>query len=148
MKLYVSLGRGILAAIFAALLVVVMIFGSFSSVLAENKNGSTNKLRVEFAQSIRCEVKEEMISQKKIIIPLHFSEVYENYNALQKKAGFNLSKYKGCEAVVYTYQVLCFGPFGKDDNARLNLIVYNGKIIGGDVSSAAIDGIMLPILRI
>ena len=75
------------------------------------------------------------------------NQTYRNYNELQKKAGFDLSAYKGSKAKVYTYKVLSYGPFKAQDNARLNLIVYNGRIIGGDISTVAINGVMLPLLR-
>ena len=147
MKIYVSVTRGILAAVLGVTVMILLISGSFASAVSDSKNGSTNKLRVEFAQSIRCEIKEELISSKEITIPLEFGETYENYNNIQKKAGFDLSKYKGCKATVYTYSVLSYGPFEEKDQARLNLIVYNGRIIGGDISSVSIDGIMLPLKR-
>ena len=147
MKLYFSLSRGLLAALLCIILSTLLISGSFVSAINQSKNGSTNALRCEFAQSIGCEIKEELLSQKEITIPIEFGEVYNSYNSLQKRAGFDLERYKGANATVYTYQVLSHGAFKKDDNVRLNLIVYKGKIIGGDISSVDLSGKMIPLLR-
>lgn len=147
MKIYVSLTRSILAAILGVLMVVLLVSGSFASAVLVETDADTNKKRVDFAQSIRCEIHDEVISQKEITIPLEFNETYQNYNALQKKAGFDLSAYKGSKVKVYTYKVVSYGPFKAKDNARLNLMVYNGRIIGGDISTVSTDGVMLPLLR-
>ena len=147
MKIYVSVTRSLLAAIFCVLSAVILISGSFASALRVDKNAGTHKMRVEFAQSIRCIIDEDSVSQKEITIPLEFDKTYENYNELQKKAGYDLSEYKGCKAKVYNYKVLSYGPFSAKDNAQLNLIVYNGRIIGGDISTVSTGGVMLPLLR-
>lgn len=147
MKIYVSLTRRVLAAIFCVLSAVLLIGGSFASVISASDDGATHNLRAEFAKSIRCQIDEDTATQKEIIIPLEFDATYRNYNELQKKAGFDLSEYKGCKATVFTYKVLSYGPFTAKDHAQLNLIVYNGRIIGGDISTVSTDGVMLPLLR-
>lgn len=73
-------------------------------------------------------------------IPEVFDAVYERYNALQKEGGFDLSLYKGKVCTRYTYHI-------PSANARANIIVHNGDIIGGDISSITIDGIMIPIQK-
>ena len=77
-----------------------------------------------------------------ITIPREFSEVYENYNALQKEAGFDLEAFKGKSAVRYTYSL---EDFPAEEYVVINLLVCDGKLIGGDVSSRRIDGFMLPL---
>ena len=71
-------------------------------------------------------------------IPTEFNEVYSRYNELLKTAGYDLSPYKGKTCKRYTYLI-------PSQNARANIIVYDGKIIGGDISSITLDGIMIPI---
>lgn len=75
-----------------------------------------------------------------ITIPTEFNAVYERYNNLLKEGGYDLTPYKGKKCKRYTYLI-------PSQNARANILVYNGKIIGGDVSSITIDGIMLPIIN-
>ena len=71
-------------------------------------------------------------------IPAEFNEVYSRYNELLKTAGYDLAPYKGKLCKRYTYLI-------PSQNARANIIVYNGEIIGGDISSITLDGIMIPI---
>ncbi len=71
-------------------------------------------------------------------IPLKFNNVWENYNNLLKEKGYDLSLYKGKKCKRYTYLI-------PSENARANIIVRGGKIIGGDISSITLDGIMIPI---
>ena len=71
-------------------------------------------------------------------IPLKFNSVWENYNNLLKEKGYDLSLYKGKKCKRYTYLI-------PSENARANIIVLGGKIIGGDISSITLDGIMIPI---
>ena len=71
-------------------------------------------------------------------IPLKFNSVWENYNNLLKEKGYDLSLYKGKKCKRYTYLI-------PSENARANIIVSDGKIIGGDISSITLDGIMIPI---
>ena len=73
-------------------------------------------------------------------IPEEFGAVYERYNALLKKGGYDISKYKGKKCKRYTYLI-------PSQNARANILVCDGEIIGGDISGITIDGIMLPLQR-
>ncbi|MBQ8764356.1 MAG: DUF4830 domain-containing protein [Clostridia bacterium] len=71
-------------------------------------------------------------------IPLKFNSVWENYNNLLKEKGYDLALYKGKKCKRYTYLI-------PSENARANIIVSDGKIIGGDISSITLNGIMIPI---
>ena len=73
-----------------------------------------------------------------LIIPEEWGAVYENYNELQKQGGFDLSAYKGQTCTRYTYDI-------PDLFARGNVLVVDGEIIGGDICSITLDGIMLPL---
>ena len=44
-------------------------------------------------------------TKKTVTIPDEFGEVYERYNELQKRQGFDLYRYRSREAVVYTFPV-------------------------------------------
>ena len=81
--------------------------------------------------------------EKEVVIPAEFSSVYDNYNRLQKQAGFDLEPYKGCSVMRYTYSL---GDFPADEYVVINLLVTEEKIIGGDISSRRLDGFMLPLL--
>ena len=76
----------------------------------------------------------------KFTIPESFTPVYERYNSLLEKNGYSLVPYKGKECTRYTYLI-------PSVNARANIIVYDGKVIGGDISGITIDGVMIPIMK-
>ena len=84
------------------------------------------------------DVEENSYEVVEFTIPPEFNDVWENYNNLQKEKGYDLSLYKGKKCKRYTYLI---PPL----NARANILVYDGKIIGGDISGITLDGIMIPI---
>ena len=73
-------------------------------------------------------------------IPSEFNDVYIRYNEMLKKGGYDLTSYRGKRCKRYTYLI-------PSENARANILVYNKKIIGGDISGITLDGIMVPIKR-
>ena len=82
----------------------------------------------------------EPVEVVELVIPEQWGAVYMNYNELQRQGGFDLEPYKGRACVRYTYEI-------PDMFARGNILVCDGKIIGGDICSITLDGIMIPIER-
>ena len=76
----------------------------------------------------------------KFTIPETFTSVYDRYNSLLEQNGYSLVPYKGKECTRYTYLI-------PSVNARANILVYDGKVIGGDISGITIDGVMIPIIK-
>lgn len=106
--------------------------------------GETLTDRTEYAKLLGYAVSRDSETVRNIVIPAVFGSVYENYNALQKQCGFDLSLYKGEDAVLYTYIITDYTDDSGNplDNIRMNLIVVSGRIVGGDICSAALDGFM------
>ena len=98
----------------------------------------TNEDRVELISSLGYTVLPEIVEEKQIIIPNKFNDVYMKYNDLQQKSGFDLKKFSGLKAYVYKYKI-----DGKD--LFVNIILSDGVLIGGDVSSSELNGEMLPL---
>ncbi len=140
MKFFITLKRRHLAVILAVLIIGLLIFGQFFSAKASGIDGSTNAKRVEYIKSIGIEPDDTDVSSKEIVIPQSFSEVYKEYNRLQKKAGFDLSRYKGENAAVYTYGI-------SGDDRQVHIIVCKDKIIGGDIADINLNGEMLPLKK-
>ncbi len=82
--------------------------------------------------------------QKTVQIPEKFSDIYENYNNLQKSAGFDLKKYAGLTAEMYEYKL---ESDAVNRYMYAHLLVYDGKIIGGDICDSNINGEMLPLVK-
>ena len=108
--------------------------GEFDAVIKNNSQ------RVEYLNSLGWEVSEEPIEEQTVLIPRVFSQVYEDYNELQKSQGFDLEKYCGCEAIRYSYSVNNYP--GEEGAVIADLLIYRGKVIAGDVQSTSINGFM------
>ncbi|MDR2909134.1 MAG: DUF4830 domain-containing protein [Oscillospiraceae bacterium] len=100
----------------------------------------TNEERLAFINAYGWEVEEEPLEVTEVIIPKEFDSVYEEYNSIQKKLGFDLSKHAGKRARRYTYIVTNYP--GQNEDIRLNLLVRSNKIIGGDVCSLLENGFL------
>ena len=126
------------AVLFAALLLIWLICRRTAI------SGETVTDRANYAKSLGYTVSRDSETVRNIVIPAVFGNVYENYNALQKECGFDLSLYKGEDAVQYTYIISNYTDDSGNtlDNIIMNLIVCDGKIIGGDICSAELDGFM------
>lgn len=141
MGLFITLSKKNLAVITALVIIFFLVLGSVYSAESGKIDGSTNALRVAYIKRLGYEVDETAVSVKEITVPMEFSAVYEKYNQLQKKAGFDLADFRGEKAEVYCYK-LSFS-----DEKAVNLIVSDGVIIGGDIAETRIDGEMKPLLR-
>ena len=108
-----------------------------------NYSASTDEERMNFISQTGYTVENEPVSVTEIMIPEEFDSVYEQYNEIQKKDGFDLSSYCGCTVKKWTYQVTNYPEYENSDAVRLTLLIYKGKVIGGDVCSVEIDGFMI-----
>lgn len=77
-----------------------------------------------------------------VTIPYEFNDVYNNYNDIQLKQGFNLAEYKGQTVERYTFSVLNHTD-GQDVFAEV--LIHNQTVIGADVYSTAIEGFISPL---
>ncbi len=102
--------------------------------------GETNEQRVEFLNSYGWTVLSEAVDARDVTIPLEFSDVYETYNDMQIAQGFDLKPHSGVMCKQYIYYVTNYPDSGKEVHATL--LVFEGQIIGGDVSSSELGGFM------
>lgn len=99
----------------------------------------TNEDRVKFLSQFGYEVSEDPIETVEITLPEKFDKVYAGYNELQKAQGLDLSKYRRKTVMRYTYEVKNYDGYN-DGKVLANVIVYRGRVIGGDVCSADPQG--------
>ena len=132
----------VVAAIAIVLCAIIFSIGSGdgSSSPSISSKVKTNEDRVKFLQSLGWDVDDMPISEKNVVIPKDFSEIYDTYNQLQLDQGYDLSQYRGLEATIYTYTVTNYT--GYTGNVVADLYVMNYEVIGGDIHSLAIDGFM------
>ena len=86
-------------------------------------------------------INKDTIAKENIKIPEKFNKMYEKYNSLQKNIGTDLSDYKGKECVKYTADIIS----GTSDTI-ITLLAYDGRFIGGDISSKEFDGKIYALL--
>ncbi len=99
-----------------------------------------NEVRVQFLDGLGWQVSAEPLEIEEVVIPLEFDATYDKYNKLQIEQGFDLSDYMGQRVKRYTYAVYNYP--GEKDTVRANLLISDGKLIAGDVSSVKLDGFM------
>ena len=126
-------------------------YGISAALPAEEKVGAgkrtakTAQDRLELIASWGWEVEPEPVEIIEVAIPQEFDSVYETYNELQKEQGFDLTRYRGKRCKRYGYVVTNYPD--ATGEVRLNLLVYQGKAIGGDVSSVELGGFMQGLAR-
>ena len=138
--------KGIALAL-AALGLVIFLVKSTVSYVSAALGSVTQQDAAVFLQDCGWKINTDAVSCEDIVIPTEFSEVYERYNNLQKKQGYDLSAYRGETVTKYTFQVLNFTEYDGSpcDNAEAHLLVCGGEIIGGDVCSLSISGRMVGV---
>ena len=127
--------KAIFGAILAVtgLIVILLTFVSNHSSKAEQTSKApiscaTKEQRAEYLTSLGWEFSAE--SEKEITIPEVFNDVYNNYNSVLKKQGFDLEDHRGKTATLYTYNIT---NYGSDKDIIADLIVADGILIGADL---------------
>lgn len=134
--MYITLTKRTLALILAAVVISLILIGQLMSIKAYGIDASTNAKRVMYITGLGLDISETPTDVKTVLIPQDFSDVYKRYNDLQKKAGFDLTNYRGKSIEIYTY------PLANDSETVVHLMVYKHNVIGGDIASLKIDGEM------
>lgn len=135
--MYITLTKKRIFILLCVIVSVFLILIQFFSVKADYIDVSTNQRRVAYITALGITLQNDEYSKKDTVIPLEFGNVYNKYNTMQKQSGFDLSGYKGQNVTIYTYNC--------DTYKVVNLIVYKGGLIGGDICDLKIDGQMLPL---
>ncbi len=134
--------RGLRIISLLLLLFAAFILEGILITKADNRDIRNPEQRIAYLEEIGVTVDPESLCETEVTIPKTFGDVYNNYNALQSQAGFDLEDYKGISVTKYTYKALDRG-----DNVYVNMLCYKGRVIGGDISSAELGGFMLPLCK-
>jgi len=101
--------------------------------------------RISLLESFGWQVEKDPVEFMEVTIPSEFDATYAQYNEVQKEQGFDLEKYAGKHVMKYSYAVTNH-PSG-EANVIATILVYKNKLIGGDVSSAKMDGFLHGLSR-
>ncbi len=107
---------------------------SVTQILVNAQNADD---RIKFLSQFGWEVNPEPLDVRDVIIPAEFDATYEEYNAIQKPLGFDLSQHKGRKAKKWVYQVTNYPNI--PSNVTATLLIADGKVIGGDISSTGTE---------
>ena len=140
--------KKIVAYTFVGLIFLAGLFVFFSTKRVDDVKGNgvasvtlqNNVQRIDYLKTFGWTVKDEPVEIVEVAIPAEFDDVYMGYNELQLSQGFNLEDYKGKRVKRFTYEITNYPT--QESDVRVNLLVYNDKVIGGDVSSLKLDGFM------
>lgn len=127
-------------AVMAVVLVVRNLTNNSDILLA------TESDRQAFLSSLGWQVSEEPIDVRCVTIPTEWNDIYTEYNSIQIQQGFNLEGFKGKEVCIYTYEI--YNYEGKPQNIIANLMVYEDKLIGGDVSCTELGGFIQGLMPV
>lgn len=110
------------------------------------ENIITQKDRIEVLSSFGWEVAKESEIYAPLQIPKNFDAIYNEYNKIQKMSGFDLFPYRGKTLEKYTYLALNF-PKSEDKTIYINILISDGKLVGGDCVNPSLSGFILPLDR-
>ena len=91
-----------------------------------------------FLAQFGWEVEGTPVEEKTVTVPAEFDKVFAAYNELQKSQGLNLTKYRGKDVTRYTFAVKNYE--GYEGTVWANVLVWRGRVIGGDICSADVSG--------
>ena len=103
-----------------------------SEVPVVSTRGGTSEERVAFLKNLGYETEAEPLEVEEIRLPDETDTVISQYNAMQKKMGFDLEAYLGKRVKRYTYRVLNVDS----PSSSVCLYVYRDTVIAGHVTTA------------
>jgi len=98
----------------------------------------SNDDRIAFLKQFGWEVTPEPTEATTVTIPAEFDKIFAAYNELQKQQGLDLSSYSNRTVERYTYTVTNYPDYA--GTVQANLLIFRGRVIGGDISSADANG--------
>ena len=136
----------VLAVLLVAVTAVIVIAGlrgaapqAVSSGRKYSLSASTNDQRVAFFKQFGWTVTPEPVDAGEVTVPEKFGDVYISYNNIQKEQGLDLLPYAGKTVQQWIYAVT---NYPQQETMRGTLLVYNGRVVGGDLSTPQLDGFM------
>lgn len=98
--------------------------------------------RTAFLSQFGWKISEDPVEISEVIIPADFDAGYAEYAEMNKAQGLDLEPYKGMRAKRWTYDILNYPGLENKSGVQANLLIFEGRIIGGDVCSLDLGGFM------
>ncbi len=98
---------------------------------------SSEAERRAFLEQFGWQTDPEPVSVREVTLPREMDDRLREYNAIQIRQGFDLTGLGGQRVKLWTYTVTNYPAGGR---VVANLIVRDGVVVGGDISSTRTDG--------
>ena len=121
----------------AVLLIVLFLLGSVGRSGGKIK---TQEDRLAYIASLGWAIDPGSEELSQVLIPDCGEGFMTEYNELMRRGGFDLSPFAGKSAERCSYRLLDYP--GCEEHVYLILYLYRGRVIGGDIHTAALDGFM------
>ena len=109
-----------------------------------NMRAGTAEERIAFFSQFGYDISEDPLEVKEVVIPTEFDETYNKYNEIQKSQGLDLSKYRGKRVKMWSFAIKNYPGYETTaDTIRGNILVYDGVVVGGDISNIELNGFMV-----
>lgn len=96
-----------------------------------------------FLRAFGWEAEIPAVESVTLTLPKRFDAVWRRYNQLQNDVGLNLAPYAGKRVQRRTYALKERAPTG--EALRANLLLYENRVIAGDVMSVGVAGMMVSL---
>lgn len=114
-----------------------------TSAMAET-SAQTLEQRMAYIESLGWMVDAAAEECDQVLLPAVFDSSYDGYLAIQSECGFDLKAYAGQTVTRYSYTITNYPT--AEEGIKLDLLVYQQRIIGGDVRNTSLDGFMHSLL--
>ena len=135
--------KALLIVFAAAALLLLFIYLRFGKEEAPDLR--TLEGRQMFLMNLGWEIDPDSESHKTVLIPRELSGIMLEYNKMQLKQGFDLSKHCGESCEQYLYELTNY--VDSNSTVLVTLYVQGSKLIAADIHSTAMNGFMHGIIR-
>lgn len=136
----------VLVALAAIIVAIVFVMGKGKEPAANDSaisyKAENAAERTAFLSQFGWKISEDPVEISEVIIPADFDAGYTEYAEMNKAQGLDLEPYKGMRAKRWTYDILNYPGLENQSGVQANLLIYEGRIIGGDVCSLDLGGFM------
>ena len=94
----------------------------------------TDEDRLKLLTDLGWKTTGEVVEEESFTLPETFDRVLLGYNEIQKDQGLDLTRYRNKKVTRYTYEITNYPDY--EGRVYANLIVWRGRVIAGDISSA------------
>ncbi|MBR2732515.1 MAG: DUF4830 domain-containing protein [Clostridia bacterium] len=99
--------------------------------------------RLAFIAQFGWQVAPDPVEVSEVILPEVYDAAFAEYVEMNQAQGLDLTLYRGARAKRWTYAVLNYPGFeDRPGTVELNLLIYDGRVIGGDLCSLEQDGFL------